>query len=144
MTKAAAPDGAIPPEVWTSGVAMLDADDVQRLILLLEDDGYFVIEDEDQPDPDDTEDEEPEPGAADGENEAGLEAELEQALTAGSFPHYNEHGILTREREFELANIMFHGKREAILAAAGFDWLAGRIATMRRRPAPARARSPAR
>ncbi len=117
MTKAAAPDGAIPPEVWTSGVAMLDADDVQRLILLLEDDGYFVIEDEDQPDPDDTEDEEPEPGAADGENEAELEAELEQALTAGSFPHYNEHGILTREREFELANIMFHGKREAILAA---------------------------
>jgi hypothetical protein len=28
---------------------------------------------------------------------------------------------------------------QAILAAAGFDWLAGRIATMRRRPAPARA-----
>ncbi len=117
MVKAAAPDGAIPPEVWSSGILALDADAVQHLIQLLEDDGYFVLEDEAEADPDDTEDEDPEPGLGGEGGDEALEAEVEQALTSGSFPHYNEHGILTREREFELAHIMFHGKQEAILAA---------------------------
>ena len=117
MAKAAAPDGAIPPEVWSSGIASLESDAVQTLIQLLEDDGYFVVEDQDAPDPDDTDDDDAEPDFLAEVDEGELAAEIEKVLTTESFPHYNEHGILTREREFELANIMFHGKREAIVAA---------------------------
>ncbi len=68
------------------------------------------------PDPDDTDDDDAEPDFSEGD-EGELAAELDKVLTTESFPHYNEHGILTREREFELANIMFHGKKEAILSA---------------------------
>ncbi|MBU1241700.1 sigma-70 family RNA polymerase sigma factor [Myxococcota bacterium] len=115
MAKAAAPDGAIAPEAWLAGIVSLDGDEVQHLIQLLEDDGYFVVEDQDMPDPDDTDDDDP--GPSGDEDDGELAEELEKVLSTESFPHYNEHGILTREREFELANIMFHGKKEAIVAA---------------------------
>ncbi len=112
LAAAAAPDGAIPIAVWEQVTARMPPSDVAHLERLLEDDGYFVFQ-QDEP----IEDEltlEPEPGTEADDPE--IEAQIED-MAAEPYPYFNEQGILTREREFELANIMYHSKRQAIHAA---------------------------
>lgn len=108
LIAAAAPDGAIAAGVWAHAVAKMSPADVALLERMLEDDGFFVFQ-EDEPE----QETESEPDFS--EEEVDIEVQIAQI--AEPYPYFNEQGILTREREFELANIMYHNKRQAIQSA---------------------------
>lgn len=114
LVEAAAPDGAIPAAIWMQITARMPPSDVALLERMLDDDGYFIFQEEDAPEDTFTPEPEAEPSEINGDEE--IEVQIEQ-MAAEPYPYFNEQGILTREREFELANIMFHSKRQAIHAA---------------------------
>ncbi len=106
--------GRIPLPLWEQSVAGLTREDTDTLLEMLREEG-ITLED---PDVSECDSEDSGDGFEPSGTETDLEADLEEVLASTEvFPHYNEQGILTREREIELAKIMFHGKQEAILAA---------------------------
>lgn len=111
LVSLAAPDGAIAFALWQQVTSRMNPSDVGLLERMLEDEGYFVFQEDEPPEAKFTF--EPE---LQSNEDAEIELQLEKMASEPSW-EFNEHGILTREREFELAQNMYHSKRQAIHAA---------------------------